>query len=42
MLLIIKFALTLHHKTRSNNILNTHDYEDIERRNPRDQKHERF
>lgn len=25
---IIKFALTLHHKTRSNNNLNTYDYED--------------
>lgn len=25
---IIKFALTLHHQTRSNNNLNTYDYED--------------
>lgn len=28
MLFYIKFALSLHHQTRSNNNLNTHDYED--------------
>ena len=41
-LFIIKFTLTLHQQIKSNNNLNTHDYEDIKRTGRRDQEHERF
>ena len=39
---LIKFTLSLHHQTRSDNYLNAHDYEDIKRTSRRNQEHERF